>query len=133
LVEACRIGSSNIRWASQTTQDGADDLGGEERQHAPTLAVTAPGEGERHHRIEMRAGNRPEHDDQGEQGAARGDGIGEQRQPDIPNRQALGHDPRADHGGEQQRRTDRLGEHRLDVSALHVAATSCTMRWSNAW
>ena len=77
------------------------------------------GDGERHHRIEMRARYRAEGQDQRDERAARRDRVGEQRQRDVSAGEPLGHDAGADHGGEQQRRADRFGGGAAREGALH--------------
>ena len=56
----------------------------------------------------MRAGNRPEHGDEDEQHRAGRERVAEQGDGVVPARQMLGHDARADDGGEQEEGADAL-------------------------
>jgi hypothetical protein len=71
--------------------------------------LAAQPEGERHSRIEMRAGNRPQHGDQHDEDRAGGNGVAEKRDGDIAAGQPLGHDAGADHRCQQKTRADELG------------------------
>ena len=56
----------------------------------------------------MGARDRAEGEDERHEGGAGRDGIGEERQRHVAAGESLGHDPRADDGGEQERGADRF-------------------------
>ena len=58
----------------------------------------------------MRAGNRPEHDDQHVQDARRGAGVGQQGDRIVSLGQVHAHDPGTNHAREQQRGAEELGQ-----------------------
>ena len=88
--------------------DGADELRGEVGGHVPPGDAALGRIGEGHGRIEVRARNRPEGQDQRDERGARGDGVGEQRDGDVPAGEPLAHDAGPDHGRQEQRRADGL-------------------------
>ena len=61
-------------------------------------------------RVEVRAGDRAEQQDQHRQPEHGGGRVLQQLQPDIVRGELLGGDPGADHGGDQQRGADELGQ-----------------------
>ena len=91
------------------------DLSGQVRRDEPSGdAVSGPPAeppvGHRHHRVEVRAGDRAEDEDEHGQGEHGGDRVFEQLQPDVPGRQAGGHDAGPDDRGDQQCRAEELGQ-----------------------
>ena len=108
--EAKNSGSSNITCATATPAN------------APTIWATmygrhvAPGQpalrrvGERDGRIEVRARDRAERQDQRDERRAGREGVREQRHRDVAAGEALAHDAGADDGRQQQRRTDGFGD-----------------------
>jgi len=62
------------------------------------------GRDQAHRRVHMRARNRPEHGDQNEQDRPGGERIAKERDGVVPAAQTLSHDPRPDHGREQEER-----------------------------
>ena len=109
FTESCSVGRSNIRCAAQAPRmpkpSWTSDIGG---GVAPGQ-LAARGGDQAHRRVHMRAGDRPEHGDQHEQDRAGRDRVAEQGDRVVPARQMLGHDPGADHGGEQEEGADALG------------------------
>ena len=97
--------------------EGPDELRRDVARHlAPGQAPLARIR-QRHDRIEVRARDRSEGDDQRDQRRARREGVGEQRERDVRARELLGHDPRPDDRGQQQRRSERLGD---ELSQQHL-------------
>ena len=76
---------------------------------APPQAPEA-GVDERDDGIEVRAGNRAEHEDEREEANRGRRSVLEQLQADVIWRQFRGGDPRADHRGREEGRTEKLGE-----------------------
>ena len=65
---------------------------------------------EGHDRVEVRAGDGTEHEDQpDERGSSRG-GVLEQLEAGVARREAGGHDAGADDGDQQEARTERFGD-----------------------
>lgn len=89
-------------------EQAADELGGDISGGEFPTKVAATDHDQRHRRIEMRAGDGGEYGDQHEQDRARRHRVGEQCHRDIAARQRLRHHARADHGGEQEERAQRL-------------------------
>ena len=58
----------------------------------------------------MRAGNRPERQDQGAQSERGDQGVLEQLEADVIRGESARCDARADHDGDQQGRSDELGQ-----------------------
>ncbi len=84
----------------------------------------AQSEDDRHDRIEMRAGHRRQDRDEDHKRRACCKRIGQKRQRDIA-RQRLGHDARADNGGDQDRRSQRLGDQTAwQIRGRHQTALS---------
>jgi len=90
--------------------DGSDDLrddiagGNRPRQFTPQPECDA------HGRIEMRAGNRPEYQDEDNEDRAGWYRVAQKRKRDVPVRELLGHDARADHGCQQEGRAQPFRE-----------------------
>ena len=87
-----------------------------------SASVRAARKGQGDHRVEMRAGQRAEDNDQHGQHAAGGKAVGEQTDRDIPIREALAHDAGADHRREQQARAETF----CDESTHHQSSTFTT-------
>ena len=102
-----RLGEHQVR------QDRADDAAGHLRgQVGRGVAPAQPAERrirERHHRVEMGAGHRPEHQDDGEQPRRRRRRVLQQLQARGARGQALRGDPRADHDRGQEAAAEELG------------------------
>ena len=71
----------------------------------------------------MRAGQRPEDQDQHDQNRAGRQRVAQERQRDVTAGKLLRHDAGADHGGEQERRAERFGD-----SARAAATASAAPR-----
>ena len=91
--------------------EGARDLRSDVPRHLAPRESALRGVGERHRRVEVRARNRPERQDQRDERRARRERVGEQRDRDVPAGEPLAHDPGADDGGEQQGGPDALRDH----------------------
>ena len=112
-------GCLNMTWATATPMKAPTICAADVARHlAPGQAALARIR-QRHDRIEVRARDRSEGDDQRDQRRARREGVGEQRERDVRARELLGHDPRPDDGGQQQRRSERLGD---ELPQQHFAA-----------
>ena len=109
--EAKKSGASNMMWAAATPAKApttcAPRYAGTSRPRQAALRRV----GERHRRVEVRAGDRPERQDQGDEHGPGGERVGEERDGDVAAGEPLGHDARADDGGEEQRGADGLGGH----------------------
>jgi hypothetical protein len=57
----------------------------------------------------VRAGQRPEHDNQHEEYGRRGNRVGQQRQRNVPARQAFRHNAGTHHGSQKRSRAEALG------------------------
>ena len=89
--------------------DAAGDLG---RKVAGGVAPAQPAEGgvdEGHHRVEVGAGHRAEHQDDGVQPGAGGRGVVEQLEAGVSRGELLGGDTRADHDGGEEGAPEELG------------------------
>jgi hypothetical protein len=89
--------------------------GGEELRHDVERGVApanlaAKREDQGHRRIEMRARNRPEDIDQDDEAGPGRKRVAEQGDGDVAAREALAHDARADHDGEQEGGSQRFGD-----------------------
>ena len=93
----------------QDAGECADDLDGHVAGHIAPRQAALGRVGERDGWIEVRARDRPERQDEGDQRGARGERIRQQRDGDVPAGEALAHDAGADHGREQKGRAHRLG------------------------
>ena len=104
--------------AGERARDLRDEIPGQLRARHPAKRRFD----QRHDRIEVRARDRREAEDEHvERGAGR-DRVGEQHDRCVAGGERLAHDPGADHGREQQRRTDEFsGE------ALHSPSCFATM------
>jgi hypothetical protein len=79
-----------------------------------------PGVGERHRGVEVRAGHRPEGQDQGHQPGAGRDGVRQERDRHVAAGEALSHDAGSDDGGEEEGRPERLGRGLLaEINGSH--------------
>ena len=95
--------------------------------------------GERHDRVEVGARHRPEHQDQPDQRPAVAAAFSSSWRPTSPVDSCGGHDPRADHGDDQQRRAERLGgepagevEPEVAGAGLDLEASSASVGWSGS-
>ena len=66
-------------------------------------------EGQRDRRVEVGAGDRPEHGDQHGEDGAGGQRVADQRDGVVSGGEVLGHDPGTHHGGEQEQGAECLG------------------------
>jgi hypothetical protein len=95
--------------------DGPDGLRGRTSGEVPAgepgagTPVEEPVRG-RDDRVEVRPGHRPEDQDQRAERERGRDRVFQQLQTDVVRRQPGGHDPGADHGGDQQGGAAELGE-----------------------
>ena len=76
---------------------------------APAQAAEG-GVDERDHRVEVGAGDRAEHEDEGEEAGGCRRRVLEQLQSDVSRGELRRGDPRADHRGGQECRAEELGE-----------------------
>ena len=67
--------------------------------------------GERDGRVHVRARGWTEGQNQRDQASAGRERVREERDRNVPRREALAHDAAADHGCEKQRRRHELGDH----------------------
>ncbi len=86
----------------------ADDLGGGEDGGGRGVDQAEQPLGQRDHRVERRR-DRLQGEDQRDQYGAGGEAVGEQLDADVVG-QPGGHDPGADHGRDEERRTRQLGD-----------------------
>jgi hypothetical protein len=86
--------------------DAAKALENDVRQHVAPRQFAARCKHEADRRVEMRARDRSEDGDEHDKDRARRDGIAEQRDSLITARQFVGHDARADHGGDEYGRAE---------------------------
>ena len=84
--------------------------------------------------IEVRARDRTEGQDQRHQHGAGREGVREERDRDVPAREPLTHDARADDAREQQRRPDGLGrEPPREGHADRLTPTAFSAGSASAW
>jgi hypothetical protein len=95
---------------SDGADHAADDLG------SRVVAGVAPGDAaearvdQRDDRVEVRARDGPEHEDDREQARGGGSGVLQQLEADVAGRELLGRDARADDDRRQERRPEKLGQ-----------------------
>ena len=94
-------------------------------------------EGERHRRVEVRPGNRPEDQDEHDQRRPRGNGVPEQRDGVVSSGKALSHDAASDDDGEQERGAEGFGgEPAREIVSVHTGSSgfrspiSSSLFWS---
>ena len=78
----------------------------------------------------MGAGDRAEHQDDGEEPGRRGGGVLEELEPDVARRQRLGGDPRADDDGGQQGAAQELGQQPSPQDGVPHWRRSLRVAWS---
>ncbi len=84
---------------------------------------------ERHRRIEVRARDRTERQDQCDEPSAGRDCVGEESDCDVSTRESLAHDPGTNDGREEQRRSDRLGNDApSEINLRHRSSTDRNIR-----
>ncbi len=98
---------------------GAADLGEHVRRHLAPRQPSLRGVRQGDRRVEVRAGDRAEGQDQRDEAGAGRERVGEQRDRDVPAREPLAHDARADDRGEEQGRAQRLGHGSAREVDLH--------------
>jgi len=103
-------------------EHGAGDLRRRVDAGRRPFDAAAQGEGERHRRIEMRAGQRAEHEDEHAQHGAGRQGVAQQGERAVTAGEALRHDAGADHRGEQECRAQKLRDRPLRRRARHVGS-----------
>jgi hypothetical protein len=60
--------------------------------------------------VEVRARDVPKGEDKGDKRSSSGDGVTEEGKCNVAASEAVGHDSRADHGGEQQHRANEFSD-----------------------
>ena len=117
-----REGEHRVR--GDRSGDAAGHLGRDVGEGVAPAQAAEAGVDERDDRVEVGAGDRPEHeDDREEAGRGRG-GVLEQLQADVAGRELGGGDARPDHGGGEKRRAEELGEQAARQRGIGHQATS---------
>ena len=111
----------------QHAGNGRHNLGDQVGQRFMAAQLATQAHRKRDGRIEMRAGNRTEQNDQYIQRSSRRSGIGEQGDAVIAVGQLHTHDAGPDHGREQQHGADELGEQPAR-QRHHSRASNCLTR-----
>ena len=90
------------------TNKGANDLGRDIRERVGPAQAALGRISEGHDRIEVRAGDGSEGEDERDQSGARRQRVGQQCDRHVAPRQPVAHDPGANDGREEHRRPDAL-------------------------
>ena len=93
----------------ESSDAAANDLRARIGEKFPPRVVFAQAHHQRHGRIEMRARDRPEGEDQHHQNRAGRQGVPKQGKRDVAAREPLAHDPGADDCGHEEPGSEALG------------------------
>ena len=107
----------------QSPDAAADDLRARVRDEFPPRMVFAQAHHQRDRGIEMRAGDRPERQDQHHQNRPGRQGVSQQRERDVAAREPLAHDAGADDGRHQQPGPEAFGRETFGQGKSHAVAT----------
>jgi hypothetical protein len=91
-------------------EDGAHELGDDERWDRGGRDPGKGGVDQRDDRVEVRSGDRAEHEDEGEEPGRRRRRVLEQLQAGVAGRERGGGDPRADHRRGEEGGAEELGK-----------------------
>ena len=125
-------GQTEHHMSDQDSRECGDDLRGHVRDRGAPLDAPLQQFGQRHERIEVCAGDGPQHGDECVEDGAGGDGIRQQRDRGIALSEPLAHDSRTRHGGQQQGGADELGR-QLFTQKHQVLPISRNFSWVVTW
>ena len=110
LVDASKVGRANMALASSAPPSAPADLGADVADGVPGRDAAEEPVGEGTTGLKCAPDDRPEGQDQGDEGAHGRGGVLQQLQTDVAGRQLGGRDPRPDHGGDQQAGAQEFGQ-----------------------
>jgi len=99
--------------------DAAGDLGGDVGEGMAPAQAAEGGIDQRDDRVEVGAGDRPEHEDEGEQARRRRSSALQELEAGVAGRELGGGDPGADHRRGEERGAEELGEESAGERSAH--------------
>jgi hypothetical protein len=126
-LDAKNTGGLEHQMGRGDTGERANDLSTDVQRNLVPRQPALRRVGERDGRIEMRARDGTERENQSDQRRTRGDGIGKEGDGDVAARQPFAHDPGADDRCQQETRADGLGGHAPSDRSLHFHCVSRQM------